>query len=77
MKNTRRAQCGGKQRHKSRGAAEAALRSLERLEPDAQKIYEVYPCPHRLGKEKTCHFHVGHRAIGNPKSKYAHKKKDD
>lgn len=58
----KKARCTGKVKHPSRGKAEAALRSLQRLEPDEEM--QVYPCP--FCKK----WHLGHRAVGNPKNKY-------
>ncbi len=66
MDTRRNARCSGNVKHPSRGKAEAALRSLLRLEPDADM--EVYPCPF-VGRGKP-HWHLGHRAVGNPKNKY-------
>jgi heterodisulfide reductase subunit B len=45
-------ECGKKHRHKSKGAAEAHLRSMVKIEKD--EGITVYPCPY-------CHFwHIGH-----------------
>jgi hypothetical protein len=62
MDTRKRARCTGKVKHKSKGKAEAALRALLRLEPDADM--QVYACS--FGR----HWHVGHVAVANPKNKY-------
>lgn len=63
MDTRRSSTCQGKRRHKSKGAAEAAMRSILRVEPGS--AYEVYPCP--FCRE----WRVGHKTNGNPKNKYA------
>lgn len=68
MDTRRRARCSGKIKHPSRGKAEAAMRSLERLNPDER--YEVYVCPFQGKNAKRPHYHVGHFSAGNPKNKY-------
>lgn len=65
MDTRKRARCTGKVKHPSKGKAEAALRALKRLEPDADM--QVYLCPFAKGK---VHYHIGHTAVGNPKNKY-------
>ena len=63
MDTRRSAKCTGKIKHKSRGKALAAKRSIERLNPEER--YEVYACS--FGS----HFHVGHLVKhANQNSKY-------
>ena len=69
MDTRKRARCTGKVKHKSKGKAEAALRALLRLEPDADM--QVYLCPFMSKKDNgKSHYHIGHAAAGNPKNKY-------
>lgn len=65
MDTRKRARCTGKIKHPSKGKAEAALRALLRLEPDADM--QVYVCPFSKGR---AHYHLGHTAVGNPKNKF-------
>ncbi len=65
MDTRKHSRCTSKIRHYSRGKAEAALRSLKRLNPD--ELLEVYICPY---SGKRTHYHVGHQAAANPNNKY-------
>ena len=67
MNNSRASVCSGKIRHASRGKAEAAMRSLSKVGLSDIEDMNVYICPF---SGKRPHYHVGHIAKGNPKSKY-------
>ena len=66
MDTRKKARCTGKIKHPSKGKAEAALRALLRLEPDADMQVYLCPFPHK-GKS---HYHLGHTSVGNPNNKY-------